>query len=417
MRRLLAGTLLCFHAATTFAAQDASPAITNNAPRIEALVSPVTVRLRGLSAVDENIAWASGRDGTVLRTTDAGKTWSVFKVPGAEKLDFRDVEGFSADEAVILSIGPGEDSRVYRTSDGGQTWLLALQNRNPKAFFDCLDFHGREGRMLGDPVDGRFQVYGSSDAGRTWALLPDGPKASKDEAAFAASGTCIVRGGDYTAIATGGSVARIVFSPDRLTGKSGWRGIQVPMEATAASAGVFSIAMRDRGLVAVGGDFQKPEASGVTYGVSVSSFVYKTHQAAPAPAHMKSTTQGSYLVAEVRGSSWDNVDFARFQDFAGRPLGYRSGVACVVQPRACIATGPSGTDVLPEDARVAANWWRVPTSQPEVEGIRPLTSEDIAVAPEWAFFSTEGYDSVDAAGRVFWFSGDGGRLGRMVLPD
>ena len=27
-----------------------------------------------------------------------------------------------------------------------------------------------------------------------------------------------------------------------------------------------------------------------------------------------------------------------------------------------------------------------------------------------------GYDSVDVAGDVFWFSGDGGRLGRLVMP-
>ena len=45
--------------------------------------------LRGLAVVSEKIIWASGTGGTFLKTTDAGKTWTAGKVPGAEKLDFR----------------------------------------------------------------------------------------------------------------------------------------------------------------------------------------------------------------------------------------------------------------------------------------------------------------------------------------
>ena len=75
----------------------------------------MTVRLRGISAVDANIAWASGREGTVLRTLDGGKTWTNVSVPDAKALDFRDIEGFDANTAVVLSIGPGDASRVYRT--------------------------------------------------------------------------------------------------------------------------------------------------------------------------------------------------------------------------------------------------------------------------------------------------------------
>jgi len=34
-----------------------------------------TARLRGLSAVSAQVAWASGSLGTVLRTVDAGQNW------------------------------------------------------------------------------------------------------------------------------------------------------------------------------------------------------------------------------------------------------------------------------------------------------------------------------------------------------
>ena len=43
--------------------------------------SGVTGRLRGVSAVSSRTAWASGANGTVLRTTDGGLTWQARPVP------------------------------------------------------------------------------------------------------------------------------------------------------------------------------------------------------------------------------------------------------------------------------------------------------------------------------------------------
>ena len=192
-------------AAATFAAS----ALAAN-PTLQTQDSGVTVRLRGISAVDGNIAWASGREGTVLRTVDGGAHWINVSVPDAKALDFRDVEGFDANTAVVLSIGPGEQSRVYRTEDGGKSWKLALKNDDERAFFDCMVFEGQNGWMLGDPVDGRYQIRETRDGGRTWALQANGPEALKDEAAFAASGTCIARGTKgQLYIAGGGAASRI----------------------------------------------------------------------------------------------------------------------------------------------------------------------------------------------------------------
>ena len=84
--------------------------------------SGTTARLRGLSVVDERVAWAGGAGGTVLRTVDGGKTWQRRVVPDAEALDFRDIEAFDESTAYALSIGAGELSRIYKTTDGGATW-------------------------------------------------------------------------------------------------------------------------------------------------------------------------------------------------------------------------------------------------------------------------------------------------------
>src|SRR5688500_9143871 len=70
---------------------------------------------RGLSVVNEKVVWASGTGGSVIRTIGGGKTWKVMEVPGAIKLDFRDVEAFDANIAYVLSIGNGDVSRIYKT--------------------------------------------------------------------------------------------------------------------------------------------------------------------------------------------------------------------------------------------------------------------------------------------------------------
>jgi len=116
-----------------------------------------TASFRGLSIVSEKIVWASGTGGTVIRTVDGGTTWDVMTVPGAEKLDFRDIEAFDADTAYILSIGTGENSRIYKTVDGGKNWSMEFKNTNEKAFFDALACFDRENCLaVSDPVEGKF---------------------------------------------------------------------------------------------------------------------------------------------------------------------------------------------------------------------------------------------------------------------
>src|SRR5438874_8026333 len=153
---------------------------------------------RGLCAVSAKVAWVSGTKGTYGRTTDAGKTWSVGTVPGATKLDFRDVEAFGETTAYLLSAGPGEDSRIYKTVDGGKSWVLQFKNADPEAFFDALAFwDDQHGVALSDPVKGQFPLIVTEDGGTNWKRLSGTnlPPALPNEGAFAASGTCLVTHG------------------------------------------------------------------------------------------------------------------------------------------------------------------------------------------------------------------------------
>jgi photosystem II stability/assembly factor-like uncharacterized protein len=269
-----------------------------------------TASLRGVSAVSASTAWSSGSEGTVLRTVDRGTTWQQVGPPGTESLQFRDIEAFDADHAVILSIGNGSDSRIYVTSDAGQSWTLAFVNDDPNAFYDCMTFFdSRRGLALSDPPDGnKFRIIATANGGQSWHVVdPAGmPPALAGEFAFAASGQCIVSDhGRRAWFGTGGGAqARVFRSDDR--GQT-WTVSATPI-LSSPTAGIFALAFngQQRGL-AVGGDFAAPTAS---------------------PDNFASTRDG--------GSTW--------QLLPGAPPEYRSGAAWV-DGHSMIAVGPTGSDV------------------------------------------------------------------------
>jgi photosystem II stability/assembly factor-like uncharacterized protein len=221
--------------------------------------SGTTERLRAISVPSDSIAWASGNHGTVVRTTDAGKNWTTLRVPGADSLDFRDVEAFNAQDAFILSIGPGEDSRIYQTSDGGKAWTLQYIAEDPRIFLDEFAFwDSMNGIAVGDAVDGHLYSIRTSDGGLHWNRIPPSqiPVALPEEGAFAASGSGItVEGASNVWIGSGVNTARVFRSSDR--GKN-WNVSTTPILHESESAGIFSIAFwdSDRGIV-VGGDYRK----------------------------------------------------------------------------------------------------------------------------------------------------------------
>jgi photosystem II stability/assembly factor-like uncharacterized protein len=266
-----------------------------------------TARLRGLSAVSASVVWASGSQGTVLRTVNGGATWQNVSPPGTATLQFRDIEAFDADNAVILSIGVGTDSRIYVTSDGGQHWTLAFVNQEATAFYDCMAFFDRHrGLALSDPVNGRFRIISTSNGGNSWQIVDaDMPPALPAEFAFAASGQCITTAGGRDAFfGTGGdAVARVFRSGDR--GQT-WQVSTTPIRSSP-SAGIFALAFRDpRHGLAAGGDFFSPAAS---------------------PDALALTANG--------GVTWQLV--------ADAPNEYRSG-AHWVNGRVAIIVGPTGSD-------------------------------------------------------------------------
>jgi len=236
----------CHSSAQPGAQPAAAIAAAITAPRIAVQTTGATTTLFSVSAVNDKVVWASGGNGTVIRTRDGGTTWEKKPVVGGEKLGFRDVHALSADSAWILSIGNGDASRIYFTADGGATWKLQFQNADSAAFFDCITmFDNKIGVVFGDAANGRTMVLRTDNGGATWGLLPvaNVPAPVKGEGAYAASGRCVVHFGKKDVwIATGGPQSRIFKSEDA--------GVHWTLHTTpfmhSASGGTSGIDFRDR---------------------------------------------------------------------------------------------------------------------------------------------------------------------------
>ena len=278
--------------------------------------SGVTARLRGVSAVNERVAFASGSGSTVLKTIDGGASWQKLTV-SSETLDFRDIDAVDEHTVYVLSIGNGAASRIYKTTDGGNSWTLQFKNENPKAFLDAMSFWDEQhGLVFGDSIDGKFDILITENGGKLWSSIESSrlPPALANEGAFAASGTNIAMFGKTHAwIGTGAAgKARVLRTSDR--GRT-WQISDTPL-AAGPSTGIFSIAFRDnKHGVIVGGDYTK-----------------------------ESEAQDNLAFTSDGGVTWN----------PGTGLhGFRSVVAYVPGEKTptLVAIGPSGADYSTDDGR------------------------------------------------------------------
>ncbi len=158
-----------------------------------------TAGLRGIYAVGGGVVWASGTDGTILRSEDTGYLWQHCATPpGASKLDFRGVWAWDAQAALLLSSGPGDQSRLYQTTDGCTSWKLLLTNPDAAGFWDGILFLDRQhGFIYGDPTQApgrndlmRFGLLETHDGGKTWSPAAE-LEALPGESVFAASNSAM----------------------------------------------------------------------------------------------------------------------------------------------------------------------------------------------------------------------------------
>ena len=226
------------------------------AQEIQMLTSGRPVSLRGLSVVNDQVIWVSGSAGTIGKSTDGGQNWKWIQVPGYERSDFRDIEAFSDQEAIIM--GVTEPAILMRTSDGGKNWTIVYRDTAKSAFWDAMDFHGTQGALVGDPEAGKIFLAFSHDGGEHWdkpaSDLPEPEIVG--EAFFAASGSNIsFSPGNGWVVVSGGKKSCLYF---------GGQKYPLALKQGEETTGANSIAMNpaDPGQAyIVGGDFSQDRLS------------------------------------------------------------------------------------------------------------------------------------------------------------
>lgn len=262
--------------------------------------------IRGLSVVDNRTAWVSGSKGHVAITHNGGKSWTWQQIKGFEQSDFRDIEAFSDREAIVIS--SGTPALILKTTDGGIIWKLKYRNADPAYFFDAISFFKpRHGLIMGDPINGKFLLLETKNKGKDWKELKIAPDALPGEAAFAASGTCLLvkKYQNSAAFVTGGSTSRCLIG-SRL---KNWKAIALPLAQGKASKGAFSIASGGGYTIIAGGDYQK---------------IYNRDSIACYLDHKNNT--------------------GNFQPAQRMPAGFQS-CAAYISKKSFVSTGTSGTNI------------------------------------------------------------------------
>ena len=329
--------------------------------------SGTTAGLRGIDSVDGTVAWASGTEGTVLKTVDGGAHWTKCAVPDGDKdgatLDFRGVQAWDATTAIVMASGPGDKSRLYKTTDGCRTWMLLFKNSDtPDGFFDSLSITktrtGGRGFLLGDPVAGRLTIYWTGDRGVHWEQQKsDGLEADAAKlGAFAASNSSILpdvdnmetgmKGPDFFAV--GGKGGSFVFVrvdalctmgivhdfPEKcdIPAFSEFHRVPVPVKSGTESTGIFALG-EDR-------DNNVQPAPGVK-------------QRHPGPNHPLIAVGGDYAAPNesIGTAAWSVDGGWTWAASATPPRGYRSTVQWSASEKLWITAGTNGSDISRDDGR------------------------------------------------------------------
>ena len=186
---------------------------------------------------------------------------------------------------------------------------------------------------MSDPVDGKYLLFETTD-GETWKPIENlqMPNAKAGEAAFAASGTCLITNGKNNVfLVSGGNAARVFKSENR--GKN-WSAYETLIVKGTAGSGIFSAAMFDknRGVI-VGGNYEKADEIN---------------------RNLAFTNDG--------GASWT----------LGKGLrGYRSGAA-FVDKKTIIAVGSSGSDLSADGGKTWKNLDRENYNSVQTKGVNAV---------------------------------------------
>lgn len=148
--------------------------------------SPEAPLLTAIDFLDSKVGLAVGHDAVILKTVDAGETWTqVFSAP-AEQRPLLDVNFLTPERAIAV----GAYAAFYETNDGGKSWNPRKVMEEDKHLNALIDVgHGRL-LILGEAGS----ILASDDNGATWKPVASPYKGSLFGGVVAGDGSVVAFG-------------------------------------------------------------------------------------------------------------------------------------------------------------------------------------------------------------------------------
>ena len=295
-----------------------------------AQTSGTTSRLYSIKAINQNVAWACGVGGTVLKTVNGGTTWVTKTAPST--LNNYGIDAFDSTTAWVISCDGTKDLRIWKTTDGGTTWSQKFASAN--IFSDGIKFFdATTGIAFGDPdapTASKWEVYRTTDGGNTWANIDakNLPKADSVNGEAGAATAMEVYGNSAWFVGYSGG-AGTTESICRSTDKGlTWSASPVTMAGGKSTSGYIAFSSATNGVfVAIDGTVAKTSDGGATWKASsVSGAVFRGVSSVPGVPDMYiavggSATPGQSWITYDGGSTWNTVavttEYLRSIDVAG----------------------------------------------------------------------------------------------------
>ena len=142
-----------------------------------------SVGINYISAVNSNVLWATGYDGSGVgaamqvftKTSNGGDTWTAGEITGFSAYEPAMIMGLNENTAWVPMFGANGGGVLVKTTDGGNTWE---QSNNaafaaPDGFPNVVHFwDANNGFCMGDPTGGYFEIYTTTDGGANWTRVP-----------------------------------------------------------------------------------------------------------------------------------------------------------------------------------------------------------------------------------------------------
>jgi len=145
---------------------------------------PTGNQLNDILSMDENVWFAVGELGTILKTTDGGETW-IHLNSGTTK-DLHSI--FFQDSQVGYVVGGNE---ILKTVDGGDSWTK--QTVPGYSNYYCIYFPS----LMVGYVTGDNRILKTIDGGNNWNQIAAGPLDTRHSVLFLNPDTGFVTGQSY----------------------------------------------------------------------------------------------------------------------------------------------------------------------------------------------------------------------------